>query len=124
MSQPTSFSVHKKPEKAMQAASPVVAFIVAGSPNVILERHGIDLAKANKIRGALKKGDFGGAFSSVSPKMMEAFSIAGTPDVCNQKIARLLKAGITQFVVGSPIGPNVRQSIDLISEQVIPHFKE
>jgi len=120
----TSFSVHEKPEKAMQAASPVVAFIVAGSPNVILERHGIDLEKANKIRGALKKGDFGVAFGSVSPKMMEAFSIAGTPDVCNEKISRLLKAGITQFVVGSPIGPNVRKSIDLISEQVIPHFKE
>jgi 5,10-methylenetetrahydromethanopterin reductase len=120
----TSFSVHKKPEKAMKAASPVVAFIVAGSPNVILERHGINLETANKIREALKKGDFGGAFGSVSADMMEAFSIAGTPDVCNQKINRLLKAGITQFVVGSPIGPNVRKSIDLISEQVIPHFKK
>jgi 5,10-methylenetetrahydromethanopterin reductase len=120
----TSFSVHKKPEKAAQAASPVVAFIVAGSPNVILERHGIDLETADKIRDALKKGDFGGAFGSVSPEMMEAFSIAGTPDICIQKITRLLKAGITQFVVGSPIGPNVRNSIDLISEQVLPHFKE
>jgi len=120
----TSFSVDKKPDKAMGAASPVVAFIVAGSPNVILERHGIDLAKADKIRGALAKGDFGGAFGSVSPKMMEAFCIAGTPDMCNEKISRLLKAGITQFVVGSPVGPNVRKSIDLISEQVIPHFKE
>jgi 5,10-methylenetetrahydromethanopterin reductase len=119
----TSFSVHEKPEKALQAASPVVAFIVAGSPNVILERHGIELDKANKIRSALGKGDFGGAFGSVTPKMMEAFCIAGTPDMCNEKISRLLKAGITQFVVGSPVGPNVRKSIDLISEEVIPHFK-
>ena len=119
----TSFSVHEKPEKALQAASPVVAFIVAGSPNVILERHGIDLDKANMIRGALGKGDFGSAFGSVTPKMMDAFCIAGTPDMCNEKISRLLKAGITQFVVGSPVGPNVRKSIDLISEEVIPHFK-
>jgi hypothetical protein len=43
--------------------------------------------------------------------------------MCNEKINRLLKAGITQFVVGSPVGPNVRKSIDLISEQVIPQFK-
>jgi len=120
----TSFSVHKKLEKATKAASPVVAFIVAGSPDIILERHGLDLEVANKIRGALKKGDFGTAFSSVSPEMIEAFSIAGTPEICNQKITRLLKSGITQFVVGSPIGPNVRKSIDLISEQVIPQFKE
>jgi 5,10-methylenetetrahydromethanopterin reductase len=119
----TSFSVHENPEKALQAASPVVAFIVAGSPDVILERHGIDLDKANNIRGALGKGDFGAAFGSVTPKMMDAFCIAGTPDMCNEKISRLLKAGITQFVVGSPVGPNVRKSIDLISEEVIPHFK-
>ena len=120
----TSFSVHKKLDKATQAASPVVAFIVAGSPDVILERHGLEMEKANKIRAGLKKGDFGAAFGSVTPKMIEAFSIAGTPDVCNEKIARLLKSGINQFVVGSPIGPNVRNSIDLISEQVIPNFKE
>ena len=119
----TSFSVHKKLEKAIKAASPVVAFIVAGSPNIILERHELDLAKADTIRGALKKGDFGTAFGSVTPEMIEAFSIAGTPDMCNQKITRLLKSGITQFVVGSPIGPNVRKSIDLISEQIIPNFR-
>jgi 5,10-methylenetetrahydromethanopterin reductase len=100
-----------------------VAFIVAGSPDVILERHGLNLETANKIRGALKKGDFGTAFGSVNPEMIEAFSIAGTPDICNQKITKLLKSGITQFVVGSPVGPNVRKSIDLISKQVIPHFK-
>jgi len=119
----TSFSVHKKLEKAIKAASPVVAFIVAGSPNIILERHELDLAKADTIRGALKKGDFGTAFGSVTPEMIEAFSIAGTPDMCNQKITRLLKSGITQFVVGSPIGPNVRKSIDVISEQIIPNFR-
>jgi hypothetical protein len=68
---------------------------------VILERHGLDLAKADTIRGALKKGDFGTAFGSVTPDMIEPFSIAGTPDMCNQKITRLLKSGITQFVVGN-----------------------
>jgi 5,10-methylenetetrahydromethanopterin reductase len=120
----TSFSVHKDPEKATQAAVPVVAFIVAGSPNVILERHGVDLKKADKIRGSLKVGDFGQAFGSVSPEMIEAFSVCGTPNLCIEKINRLLKAGISQFVVGSPIGPNVRKSIDLISETIIPHFKK
>jgi len=115
--------VHKNPEKAAEAAVPVVAFIAAGSPNVLLERHGINLEKADKIRGALKAGDFGQAFGSVSPEMIGAFSVCGTPDMCIERISRLLKAGISQFVVGSPIGPNVRKSIDLISETIIPHFK-
>jgi len=120
----TSFSVHENLEKAKEAAVPVVAFITAGSPNVVLERHGIDLKKADKIRGALKTGDFGQAFGSVSPEMIQAFSVCGTPDICIEQINRLLKAGISQFVVGSPIGSNVRKSIDLISEKIIPHFKK
>ncbi|MFA5366039.1 MAG: 5,10-methylenetetrahydromethanopterin reductase [Candidatus Bathyarchaeia archaeon] len=119
----TSFACDKKVDKAMGAASPVVAFIVAGSPDVVLERHGLEMEKVNTIRNALAKGNFGTAFGSVTPSMIEAFAIAGTPDQCNEKIARLLKAGITQFVVGSPIGPNVRKSIDLISESVIPQFQ-
>jgi 5,10-methylenetetrahydromethanopterin reductase len=119
----TSFACDKKVDKEMGAASPLVAFIVAGSPDVVLERHGLEMDKVNAIRNALGKGDFGTAFGSVTPSMIEAFAIAGTPDQCNEKIARLLKAGITQFVVGSPIGPNVRKSIDLISETVIPQFR-
>ena len=50
---------------------------------------------SDKIRGALKKSDFGGAFGSVTTDMIEAFSIAGTLEVCNDKINGLLKAGIT-----------------------------
>jgi len=119
----TSFSVHENTEKATKAAIPVVAFIAAGSPDVVLDRHGIDLKKAGKIREALKVGDFGQAFGSVSPGMIEAFSVCGTPDTCIEQITKLLKSGISQFVVGSPIGPNVRKSIDLISEKIIPQFK-
>ena len=51
-------------------------------------------------------------------------SISGTPETCIERINELIKLGVTQFVVGSPIGPNVREAIDLISREIIPHFKE
>jgi len=120
----TSFSVHKDPAKAAKAAIPVVAFIVAGCPPAVLERHGIAPEKAGEIREALKAGDWGRAFGLVSSEMVEAFSVCGTPDSCIERIHQLLRSGITQFVVGSPIGPNVRKSIDLIGEAIIPHFRE
>jgi 5,10-methylenetetrahydromethanopterin reductase len=120
----TSFSVHKDPTKAVKAATPVVAFIVAGSPPQILERHGIDLNKAVDIREALKVNDFGRAFGIVTPEMIAAFSISGTPEMCIENINKLSKIGISQFVVGSPIGTNVRKAIDLISKTIIPHFNE
>jgi len=119
----TSFSVHEDLKKATKAAVPVVSFIVAGSPSILLERHGIDLKKADEIREALKANDWGKAFGAVTSEMIEAFSICGTPEMCIERIALLLKSGISQFVVGSPIGSNVREAIDLISEKIVPHFK-
>jgi len=119
----TSFSVHEDLKKSTKAAVPVVAYIVAGSPGQLLERHGIDLKKAEEIRDALKANDWGRAFGAVAPEMIEVFSVCGTPDTCVERIAQLLKSGISQFVVGSPIGPNVREAINLVSEKIIPHFQ-
>jgi len=119
----TSFSVHEDLKKAAEAAVPVVAYVAAGSPDVVLQRHGIDQEKARKIGEALKAGKWGEAFGFVSSNMIEAFSVCGTPEMCIERINDLLKSGISQFVVGSPIGPNVRKSIDLISERIIPEFK-
>jgi len=118
-----SFSVHEDVKKAIKAALPVVSFIVAGSPPQILERHGIDVKKAGEIKDALKVNDWGRAFGGVTPEMISAFSVCGTPDMCIERIAELLKSGISQFVVGSPIGANVREAINLISQKIIPHFK-
>jgi len=119
----TSFSVHEDIKKANKAAVPVVSFIVAGSPPQLLERHGIDVKKAEEIKEALKVNDWGRAFSGVTPEMINAFSVCGTPDMCTERIAELLKSGISQFVVGSPIGANVREAIKLVGEKIIPHFK-
>jgi len=119
----TSFSVHEDIKKANKAAVPVVSFIVAGSPPQLLERHGIDVKKAGEIKEALKANDWGRAFSGVTPEMINAFSVCGTPDMCIERITELLKSGISQFVVGSPIGTNVREAINLVSEKIIPHFQ-
>ncbi|HID16978.1 TPA: 5,10-methylenetetrahydromethanopterin reductase [Candidatus Bathyarchaeota archaeon] len=120
----TSFSVAKDGKKAMKAVIPVVAYIVAGCPEVVLDRHGIPAATANEIRNAITRGDWKRAFSLVSPEMVEAFSITGTSSECVDKIWELIKLGVTQLVVGSPVGPNMRKSIDIIGSEIMPHFIE
>lgn len=115
----TCFSIDKKEDKAVGAAKIVVAFIVAGSPPPVLERHGIDVAAAKTIGGAIGKGDFGTVMGAVTPEMMDAFSICGTPEVCAQKVADLQKIGVTQIVCGSPIGPDKETSIKLIGKEII-----
>lgn len=114
-----SFSADKDGAKANNAAKMVVAFIVAGSPPNVLERHGIAAEDAGKISASIAKGDFGGVLGGVTPKMVEAFSIAGTPEDCRARVDELLKTGVTQIVVGSPVGPDKERSIKLIGKMIL-----
>ncbi|ADC64913.1 5,10-methylenetetrahydromethanopterin reductase [Ferroglobus placidus DSM 10642] len=121
-----SMSVDKDREKARNAARIVVAFIVAGSPEVIFERHGISMDDVNKVREALNnaftKGDWAGVGKAVTDEMIDCFSISGTPEDVIERIKELSKAGVTQVVAGSPIGPDKKKSIQLIGKEIIPAF--
>ncbi len=120
----TAFSIDKDIENARKAAIPVAAFIVAGCPETILERHGLSIDAAGKISSAIAKGDWGTVFGLVTPEMVDAFAICGTPNDCIEKIDHLAKKGVTLFITGSPIGPKIHKSISLFSKEVLPHFKE
>jgi 5,10-methylenetetrahydromethanopterin reductase len=119
----TSFSVAEETRKAVKAVVPVVAYIVAGCPEIVLQNHGISPETAAKIRQAIVQGNWKEAFSAVTAEMIESFSVCGTPNECIEKIDRLVKLGVTQFVAGSPIGPDVRRSINLIGSLILPHFR-
>ncbi|HII79014.1 MAG TPA: 5,10-methylenetetrahydromethanopterin reductase [Methanosarcina sp.] len=114
------FSIDKDPAKAVNAAKVVVAFIVAGSPDLVLERHGIPVEAKKQIGDAIAKGDFGSLMGGlVTPKMIEAFAICGTPDDCMKRIKELEAIGVTQVVAGSPIGPAKEKAIKLIGKEII-----
>lgn len=112
----TALSISTDREKAVKAAKPVVAFIVAGTSDEILKKYGIDVGKANEIRTALAKGDFGTATGKIDDRMLEYFSITGTLDQCLDRINELIKRGVTQIVFGSPLGPSKKEALDLIGK--------
>jgi len=114
-----SFSADKDQKKAVDAAKIVVAFIVAGSPEVVLKRHDINMDRVKVISEAIVKGDFGTALGAVSNHMVDVFSVSGTPDECKTKVENLMDVGVTQVVVGSPIGPNKEKSIRLIGREIL-----
>jgi len=123
----SAFSIDKNRDVAIQNAKVVVAFIVASCPSDVLNRHGIDEESANAVKEALNeafaKGKWKELANAVSDEMVEAFSISGTPDDVIERIEELRRLGITQLVVGSPIGKDKARAIKLIGKEVIPNFR-
>ncbi|KUG19778.1 f420-dependent n(5),n(10)-methylenetetrahydromethanopterin reductase [hydrocarbon metagenome] len=115
----TAMSIDRSEKKARNAAKIVAAFIAAGSPPAILERHGLDMNNVAKIKDALARFDFKTVGGLVGDKEIDAFTIAGTPDTVKQKCEDLMKAGVTQIIFGSPLGPDMTESIRLLGKYVV-----
>lgn len=114
----TATSIGNDSEKAKTAAKIVVAFIAAGSPPMVIERHGLPEGINEKIGACLGKGDFGGAIGLIDDDLLHAFSVAGTPDEFIPKVEGLAEMGVTQYVAGSPIGNDVEESIKLLGDVI------
>ena len=114
----TATSIGTDSEAAKNAAKIVVAFIAAGSPPPVIERHGLPDGFNTKMGEFLAKGDFGGAIGAVTDEALEAFSVCGTPDEFIPKIEGLAEMGVTQYVAGSPVGKNVEESIKLLGDVI------
>lgn len=115
----TAMSIDQSEAKARKAAKIVAAFIAAGSPAPLLQRHGLDLANVGKIKDALGRFDFGAVGGLVGDAEIDAFTIAGTPDMVKQKCEDLTASGVTQIIFGSPLGPDMTNSIRLLGKYVI-----
>jgi len=115
----TAMSIDKSEKKARNAAKIVAAFIAAGSPPELLTRHGLDLNNVAKIKAALGKFDFKTVGELVGDKEIDAFTIAGTPEMVKAKCEDLTKAGVTQIIFGSPLGPDMTTSIRLLGKYIV-----
>ena len=114
----TATSIGEDSEAAKNAAKIVVAFIAAGSPPPVIERHGLPEGFNTQMGEFLAQGNFGGAIGAVTPEALDAFSVCGTPDEFIPKIEALADMGVTQYVAGSPVGKNVEESIKLLGDVI------
>ncbi|ERH12244.1 MAG: lavin-dependent oxidoreductase [halophilic archaeon J07HB67] len=118
-----SVSVGEDGDAAREAARPPVAFVAAGSPPPVLDRHDIDHAVADEIGDLIAEGSFSEAFDAVTPGMIDAFCIAGTPEAAADRIEAVLEHA-DSLVVGSPLGPDLDAAIELAAEATPDAIRE
>ncbi len=109
-------SIGKDSEKTQSMVKTVVAFIASSAPNHSLKRHDISLEDVKKVRMHLRAGKIQKAAALVTPSMIEAFSVCGSPAKLKARVEDLREFGITQIVIGSPIGPEPTKVIESIKK--------
>jgi 5,10-methylenetetrahydromethanopterin reductase len=100
---------------ARAAARYPVAFVVGGTPDPVLDRHGVDREIAREVGTAVEAGEFSEAAELVTERMLRAFCIAGTPAEVDEQVANLLDEA-DSFVAASPLGPDPREAIEILGE--------
>jgi len=108
-----SVSVAEDGDAARAAARPVVAFIAAGAPGAVLDRHGLSRERAERVGERISAGDISGAAGAVSEGMIDAFCLAGTPEEIEPGVEAILDAA-DGIVAAAPLGPDERAAIELI----------
>ena len=58
----------------------------------------------------------------VNEKMLR-LAIYGSPDDCIKRLEELDSAGVNQVLIGSPLGPDPKNSINILGEEIIPYFR-
>jgi 5,10-methylenetetrahydromethanopterin reductase len=107
-----SVSVAADDEAARAAARPPVAFIAAGAADPVLQRHDLDTGVARTIGEHIEAGRFDAAFEAVTPAMIDAFCIAGTPATVDDRVTALLEY-VDSVVLGAPLGPDPEHAIEV-----------
>lgn len=110
-----SVSIAEDRKAAREAARPPVAFITAGAPDEVLERHDLDLDVAGEIQQAISSGQRERAYATVTPEMIETFCIAGTPTFVRDRFTALYEE-IDAIVAASPLGPDRQLAIELLAD--------
>ena len=67
---------------------------------------------AEAVGDAISAGEFDRAFDLVTPEMIEAFCVTGTPETVADRLAAVLDHA-DSIVVGSPIGPDLDAAVEL-----------
>lgn len=73
-------------------------------------------------RDRIMVGDHTGSRTHVNDDMLR-LGIVGTPEECRNGVQTLLDGGVTTVLLGGPLGPDPRNALTLLAEQVIPHFR-
>jgi 5,10-methylenetetrahydromethanopterin reductase len=115
-------SVSENGSVARERMAEIAAYFGAYLEDEALAAIGLHPNDYLPARERIMQGDAAAARRAISDDMLR-LGIAGTPEQCVEPIKSMLDAGVTQVVLGGPLGPDPADAIRLIGERVLPALR-
>jgi 5,10-methylenetetrahydromethanopterin reductase len=116
------FSVAEDSRAAQDTIRRIVAYFGPYLEEEALNTIGLSVQDFAQVKERVQAGDYKRASSLVTDRMLD-LAVVGTPREIIPRLEALVDAGITQISVGGPLGPDPRRTIELLGDQVLPHFR-
>ncbi|PCI47633.1 MAG: hypothetical protein COB49_06965 [Alphaproteobacteria bacterium] len=114
-------SVSEDGQEAENVMRSMIAYFGPYLEDDALATIGLESADFDHIRDLISQQEYELAQRAVSDDMLK-LGLTGRPHDIIEQIEALEDAGITQINLGGPIGPHVKNAIELLGEKILPHF--
>jgi 5,10-methylenetetrahydromethanopterin reductase len=116
------FSMSRDRDAAREALRDLVTYYGPHLAPELLGLIGLTHNDFDAIREAQSNRDYKKARSLMTEEMAQ-LAIYGTPDDCIGRIESLIEKGLKHVRMGPPLGPDPAETIRLIGDEIIPHFR-
>jgi 5,10-methylenetetrahydromethanopterin reductase len=84
---------------------------------------GLSHQEFSPVHEEFKKSGIKSALRLVTDKMLK-LAIYGSPDDCIERLENLQRSGVTQVLLGAPLGPDPQEAIRIMGQKIIPYFSK
>ncbi|MHA2230966.1 MAG: LLM class flavin-dependent oxidoreductase [Candidatus Hodarchaeales archaeon] len=101
----------------------LLAQIVAGASNKMLERHEIPLEDADQIIRFVRQGRYQEAGQAITERMIDSFAVVGSLSMVEMRIEELRREKVNGFIFGGPLAEDRREGLRNLAE-IAQSFRE
>lgn len=118
------FAVTRDGKKAKEMVKPWCTFMFSDFPKEAIKTIGFSEKEHNRMKETFRTKGMEAATELVSDRLVDAMTVAGTPEECADKVVASINAGSTHILFGFPLGPDPVQAIKLMGLEVLPRIKK
>jgi 5,10-methylenetetrahydromethanopterin reductase len=118
------FAVTRDGRRAREMVKPWCSFMFSDFPREAVRSIGFTEKDHERMRETFHTRGLKAAAELVTDKLVDAMTVAGTPDECAEKIIASVSAGTNHVLFGFPLGPDPVQAIKTMGTEILPRVKK